>query len=87
MMIRNILLVGLGGGIGSIARFLCQRALGSFFLNPFPVGTFVVNVSGCFVIGLIHALAVKNNVLSSGMETAPYHRFLWRIYHIFHICR
>ena len=64
MMIRNILLVGLGGGIGSIARYLCQRALGSYFLNPFPVGTFVVNISGCFLIGLIHALAVKNNVLS-----------------------
>jgi CrcB protein len=64
MIFRNILLVGLGGGIGSIARYLCQRALGSWFLNPFPVGTFVVNIAGCFLIGLIHAIAVKNNVLS-----------------------
>ncbi len=64
MMFRNILLVGLGGGIGSIARYLCQRALGSWFLNPFPVGTFVVNVTGCLLIGLIHGIAVKNNILN-----------------------
>jgi fluoride exporter len=64
MMFRNILLVGLGGGIGSIARYLCQKVLGHWFLNPFPIGTFVVNVSGCLLIGLIHAIAVKNNILS-----------------------
>lgn len=64
MIFRNILLVGLGGGIGSIARYLCQRALGSWFLNPFPIGTFVVNISGCLLIGLIHAIAVKHNVLN-----------------------
>jgi CrcB protein len=64
MIYRNILWVGLGGGVGSIARYLCQRALGSWFLNPFPVGTFVVNVSGCFLIGLIHAIAVKTNTLN-----------------------
>jgi CrcB protein len=64
MMFRNILLVGFGGGIGSIARYLCQRALGSWFLNPFPVGTFVVNVSGCLLIGLIHGIAVKHNILN-----------------------
>jgi CrcB protein len=64
MIYRNILLVGLGGGVGSIARYLCQRAFGSWLLNPFPIGTFVVNVAGCFLIGLLHGMAVKTNILT-----------------------
>jgi fluoride exporter len=66
MIYRNILWVGIGGGAGSIARYLCQRAMSSWFLNPFPIGTFVVNVSGCFLIGLLHAIAVKTNILNPG---------------------
>jgi fluoride exporter len=64
MMLRNILLVGLGGGAGSIARFLCQKYLVSGSLSPFPVGTFVVNVSGCLLIGLFYGLALKGNWMS-----------------------
>jgi CrcB protein len=64
MMLRNILLVGLGGGAGSIARFLCQKYLVSGSLAPFPVGTFVVNVSGCLLIGLFYGLSLKGNWMS-----------------------
>jgi len=61
MMFRNILLAGLGGGAGSIARYLCHKYIISSALAPFPIGTFVVNVSGCFLIGLFHGLAMKND--------------------------
>jgi fluoride exporter len=64
MMFRNILLAGLGGGAGSIARYLCQKYIGSGSFTPFPVGTFLVNVSGCFLIGLFHGLAMKNDWMS-----------------------
>ena len=51
---QSIVLVGLGGFIGSIARYL----LGGLVLqmtaqDRFPAGTFVVNVLGCLVIGLL----------------------------------
>jgi CrcB protein len=59
-MIKNILLVGLGGGAGSIARYLCQRWVSIYYPHPFPWGTFAVNVTGCFLIGLFWGLSFKS---------------------------
>lgn len=53
-MINHILLVALGGAIGSVARFLCVLGVGR--LTPpdaFPWGTLVVNVIGCLIIGFL----------------------------------
>lgn len=51
-MIRNILLVGLGGGLGSIARYLAQRWVAQSYSHYFPWGTFAVNIVGCLLIGI-----------------------------------
>lgn len=63
-MIKNLLMVGLGGGLGSIFRYLCQRWVYQFYPHPFPWGTFIVNISGCFFIGLLYATAEKTNLLN-----------------------
>lgn len=63
-MIKNILLIGLGGGIGSVARYLCQKWFAENIQHPFPWGTFVVNVIGCFLIGLIYAISEKTTFFS-----------------------
>ncbi len=63
-MISNILLVGLGGGVGSIARYLCQKWFNEAYPHPFPWGTFVVNIIGCFLIGIIYAASEKTTALS-----------------------
>ncbi len=59
-MIKNILLVGLGGGIGSIARYLCQRWFAANYIQAFPWGTFAVNVAGCFLIGLFWGFSFRS---------------------------
>lgn len=59
-MMKNILLVGLGGGIGSIARYLFQRWMYALYPHHFPWGTFGVNIIGCFVIGLFWGLSFKS---------------------------
>ena len=59
-MIKNILLVGFGGSIGSIARYLTQKWFAANFLKAFPWGTFVVNSIGCFFIGLFWGLSFKS---------------------------
>jgi CrcB protein len=64
MLWKNILLVGIGGGVGSIARFLCQKYIYQWYPHPFPFGTLLVNISGCFLIGLFYALAEKGNLLT-----------------------
>lgn len=59
----NCLVVALGGGIGACLRYL----IGLIPLKEpfaFPVKTLMINLLGCFVIGLIAALAVKNSTLS-----------------------
>lgn len=59
-MMKNILLVGLGGGIGSISRYLCQRWFALNYPGHFPWGTFAVNITGCFLIGLFWGLSFKS---------------------------
>jgi CrcB protein len=63
-MLKNIALVGLAGGIGSIARYLCQKYLAQWYPHPFPIGTFIVNILGCFLIGLFYGLSERGNLLT-----------------------
>jgi len=52
----NVLLVALGGAIGSAARYLVGAFVANRFGPDFPWGTFIVNVSGSFFIGVILSL-------------------------------
>ncbi len=54
---KTILLVFLGGGMGSAARYLISKI---FTADKFPLGTFAVNILGCFLIGIITTLFTKN---------------------------
>ena len=53
----NYLLVGLGGALGSIARYALDGLVLRLATPYFPSGTFVVNVAGCLVFGAILGLA------------------------------
>lgn len=61
-MLKMILLVGSGGFAGSVARFLIARHIELKYLSSFPYGTFFVNVTGCFIIGILYGLTIKNIV-------------------------
>ena len=61
-MIRLILIVALGGGLGSAARFLAQRWLNPVEQGQFPTGTFLVNLTGCLIIGLLWGFSEKNQL-------------------------
>ena len=63
-MIRLILIVGTGGFLGIVSRFLASRYFQSLFLSSFPFGTFIVNVTGCLLIGIFYALAQKGNIMN-----------------------
>jgi CrcB protein len=67
-MIKTLLLVGTGGFLGSISRFLTSRFMQSYFPSAFPFGTFVVNISGCFLIGLIFGFSERSSVLTPGWK-------------------
>ncbi len=46
-----MLYVFLGGGLGSVCRYLASRWLTNIVPSVFPLGTFLVNIVGCFLIG------------------------------------
>lgn len=67
--LRPILLSGLGGFIGSASRYLIGGWVHGFVpLSTFPIGTLVVNVFGCFVIGLLSGLVESRQMFGSDMR-------------------
>ena len=63
-MVKNLLLVGVGGGVGSILRYLCQKWVNESYQHSFPLATFSINLLGCFLIGIFYALGEKTNVFT-----------------------
>lgn len=64
-MLRTILIVGCGGFIGSVMRYLVQVFVEKGLSSTFPWGTFIANMTGSFVIGIVFALAQKGNLLNA----------------------
>ncbi|WP_223551532.1 fluoride efflux transporter CrcB [Aestuariivivens sp. NBU2969] len=60
---KHLLLVFLGGGFGSVLRYLIGKQLNSS-TTGIPYGTFAANILGSLLIGIILGLAAKNNTLS-----------------------
>ena len=54
---NRVLLVLVGGGVGSVMRYLTALAAVRFVSPHFPFGTLVVNLVGCFFIGFVHVFA------------------------------
>ncbi len=56
-----VLLVAAGGAVGSVARYLMATAIQKASGWEFPIGTVLVNVLGCFVIGLLYVWLVARH--------------------------
>jgi CrcB protein len=64
-MIRNVLLIGLGGAIGSMLRYGTSWLVGP---KNFPLATLLVNITGSFIIGLVMAYCLKNESFSANWK-------------------
>lgn len=67
-MIRTILIIGLGGAIGSILRYLTSLLVARFWENYFPLATFITNFIGCFLIGLFIGILEKQQLANSDLK-------------------
>ncbi|MDP4202499.1 MAG: fluoride efflux transporter CrcB [Bacteroidota bacterium] len=63
-MFKTILIVGSGGFIGSVARFYISKLNLHVDFLSIPVGTLLVNVLGCFIIGFLTGIADKSTILT-----------------------
>ena len=52
----------IAGGLGAVLRFLVDGAVARRAAKPFPFGTFVVNISGATLLGLLSGLALSRHV-------------------------
>jgi CrcB protein len=59
-MIKNILLIGLGGGLGSIARYATSQLALKYLSSTIPYGTFIANILGSLLIGIFLAVLIEN---------------------------
>jgi fluoride exporter len=75
-MLKTILIVGTGGFIGSVMRYLVQFYVEKGMSSTFPLGTLIANIAGSFIIGMVFAIAEKGNLLNSE----------WRIFLTVGIC-
>jgi fluoride exporter len=64
-MIKNLLLVGLGGSIGSMVRYAASLLIKS---KLFPFATLSVNIIGSFIIGLVFAMSIKEDGISDNWK-------------------
>ncbi|MCB9148718.1 MAG: fluoride efflux transporter CrcB [Caldilineaceae bacterium] len=64
----DILMVGLGGFMGAILRFLVTATVQRSVDTNWPVGTFVVNILGCFIIGYLSQIAETRQWLTLEMR-------------------
>ncbi|WP_313028221.1 fluoride efflux transporter CrcB [Soonwooa sp.] len=61
-MLKNLVLIFIGGGIGSILRYLISFFSLKFFkTSGFPIATLIINLVGCFLIGLFSAYFIKQD--------------------------
>ncbi|MCX8055487.1 MAG: fluoride efflux transporter CrcB [Ignavibacteria bacterium] len=67
-MLKGAIFVGIGGFIGSITRYVTTVFVHKIFPTTFPLGTLIVNLVGCFLIGIILGIFEKGEVLSSEMR-------------------
>jgi CrcB protein len=65
MIFSNLLLVGVGGFFGAIARYAAGLAVNGIVSTPFPAATLLINVSGSFLLGLLAAQTIKNGLPES----------------------
>jgi CrcB protein len=49
----NILLIGIGGSFGAMLRYLLNEMINKYIHTTLPIGILIVNVVGCFLIGLV----------------------------------
>jgi fluoride exporter len=61
--------IGLAGAAGALSRYLLGTMVTAFLPLPFPLGTFVINVTGSFFLGLVAALGADRGLIPPQWRT------------------
>lgn len=61
-MIKSLLLVGIGSFTGGVARHLLSRLAQHPAVGLFPIGTLLVNIVGCLIVGILYGLTERGGL-------------------------
>lgn len=64
----TLLIVGVGGFFGAIARYLLGGWINDLTRSAFPLGTFVINISGAFILGFFMTLTTERFALNPNLR-------------------
>ncbi len=67
-MFKDLLIVGFGSFIGGVTRYVTIQIIHKFINTNFPLGTLVVNLLGCFLIGILYGLFDKGSIMSAEIK-------------------
>ena len=67
-MLKTLLIVGAGSFTGGVLRYLVSKLLQNIGSQSFPISTFLVNIIGCFAIGLFYGLFERNNLMNTDVR-------------------
>ena len=67
-MLKTLFIVGMGSFAVGVLRYLLSRCVQGGWVHAFPLGTFVVNVAGCFAIGVFCALSGRAGWMDTHMR-------------------
>jgi len=67
-MLKIVFLIALGGGLGSILRYFTTLLVQKYYATIFPLATFITNIFGCLLIGLIMGYLEKNQLSNSNLK-------------------
>ena len=67
-MLKTIIMVGMGSCLGGIVRYLASRFIQEHVMCSFPLGTWIVNILGCFAIGLFYGLFEQAHLMNSHLK-------------------
>ena len=67
-MIRTLLLIAIGGAIGSVLRYLTAIVVQKYYAAAFPLATFITNIVGCLLIGVFTGWMHKHQLCHANFK-------------------
>ena len=67
---RNVLVIGVSGGMGALSRYWLEGFIVRRYSGIFPLGTFLVNISGAFLLGLAFTVMTERFLMSPHLRSA-----------------
>ncbi|MBL6991276.1 MAG: fluoride efflux transporter CrcB [Bacteriovoracaceae bacterium] len=63
----NFFIIGIGGFCGAISRFYLSKTINNMFQNDFPLGTLLINIIGCLLLGALMSYVVNHQLSKHGL--------------------